>query len=62
VLAPCEVAHLAARIDVLHWLPGEGVPESDAAVGGAPSARQQPVVMRGPRDGWKIKTILVNIP
>jgi hypothetical protein len=33
VLGPREIAHLAAGVDRLHGLTGQGVPEPDTAVG-----------------------------
>ena len=51
VLGPREVADLAARVDGLHGLAGERVPEAYAPVGRPATARQQTMVVRRPRDG-----------
>lgn len=50
-LLPRLRPHLAARVDALQRLPRGGVPEADAAVGGAAAADQQAVLVRRPGDG-----------
>ena len=51
VLRPGQVAHLRPRVHALQGLARQRVPEADAAVGRAPPAGQQPVLVGGPGDG-----------
>lgn len=51
VLAPREIADLRARVDALHGLARERVPEADATVGCATAGGQESVMMGRPRDG-----------
>ena len=50
VFGPGQVAHLRARVDVLHRLARQRVPEADAAVGRTAAAGQHAVVVRRPGD------------
>ena len=49
---------LTSRINGLHGLAGERVPEADAAVRGAAAAGQQPVVMRRPGDRFHRRQVV----
>ena len=50
VAAPGQVAHLAARVHLLHQLARARVPELDAPVRGAAAAGQERTLVRRPRD------------
>lgn len=52
VLGPGQVADLRPSVCALQGLACQCVPEADAAVGGAPAGGQQPVLVRGPGDGF----------
>lgn len=51
MLRPRQVADLRAGVHTLQRLPGQRVPETNAAICRAPAAGQQTVLMRRPRDG-----------
>lgn len=58
VLGPGQVADLGACVGALQGLACQGVPEADAAVGSAPSRRQQAMLMGGPSDGLHRSQVL----
>jgi hypothetical protein len=52
VLRKHQVAHLASCLQVVDRLKRMRVPESDALVGRASAAREEPVLVRRPGDGF----------
>lgn len=58
VFGPCQVADLGAGVGALQRLTRQSVPESQAAVGGAPAGRQQPVLVGGPGDGLHSRQVV----
>ena len=47
---PGQIADLRSGINILHGLPGERVPEANAAIGRTSAAGQNSVMMRRPGD------------
>lgn len=63
MFGPGQVAHLGASVSALQGLARQRVPEAEAAVGGASTRCQQPVLVGGPRDGLdrrKVVTVLLH--
>ena len=51
ILRECQIAYLTPCIDRVYPVPRETIPETDAPIGGAPTARQQPILVGTPCDG-----------
>lgn len=58
VLGPGQVADLRAGVHALQRLRCQGIPKSNAAVGGAAARGQQAVLMGGPGDGFNCSQVI----
>ena len=58
VLGPSQIADLGSSVNALERLTGQGVPEADAAIGGAPAGSQETMLVRRPGDGLDCRGVL----
>ena len=60
VFRPAEITYLAAGVDAIQRGGSLRIPEAYAPIGGPTAGGEEPVLMRGPRDGLDGRRVLAE--